>query len=156
MSRVRRTLLPHERFQPRDHLRDRWWRGAAAVREDNLLEQLRAIDERFEARAREHHVPFADDTQAAFHVMREALDLAQLDHRRDALQRMKASEEIVEDARRHVGAERGFERQQSSPRGDDVLLGFSEVVIHEARGERSMLIRRHGVTSRATTRQADP
>ena len=93
---------------------------------------LHAVDERSSARGRELNLALADRAQAAFHLVGQPLRFAQLDHRRDALQRMEAAEQLLDDGRRRIGtADGGLEHQQAAAHGGEVLLALGEVVVHE-------------------------
>ena len=82
--------------------------------------------------------------------MREHLGFAQLDHRRDALQRMAAPEQLFEDGRRHVGLRAPVEHQQTSPDREEMLVGLGEVVVHERRFERRVPVG-HGLGYRGVS-----
>src|SRR5215204_2845329 len=71
--------------------------------------------------------------------MREPLGFVQLHHRRNPFQRMEAAKQIFERRRRQCRTERALECQQASPHPYHVLIGFGEVIVDEAVGERSVL-----------------
>ena len=73
-------------------------------RGDDLLQRVDAVHQRIERPVDRTISPLANRAQTALHLVREPLGFAQLHHRRDALQRMKAPEQFFDDRRRRVGA----------------------------------------------------
>ena len=78
-------------------------------------------------------VAFADRAQVAFHLVGEQLALAMLDHARDALEGMKAAEQLLGDHWiRTVMADRSLEREQAAPDHGQVFFALGKVVVEKA------------------------
>ena len=92
-----------------DDVFDRRHRLGAAMSGEDRLEHPGGVDQRLEVRCGQDGVAVPNRAQATLHVMREELRLAQLDHRRDALEGMATPEELLERRREAI-------RIQAQPR----------------------------------------
>ncbi len=134
-GRRRRRRRRHGR-QPRHACVDRGRCGVQAPRLDDLFEGRRPVDERLEPGRRQPNLFAPNRAEITLHLVRQPLGLAQLDHRGDALQRVEAAEELLDERSGRVGvADRGLEQQQRPPHGREMLLGLGKVVVHEGRDE---------------------
>ena len=105
------------------------------MRIDDALEELGAGDEQADAVGSHRQFAGADGAQIVFQAMRELLGRPELDHRRNALERMIEPEQFIDDralACRLVWC--CFERQQGGAGTRQVLIALG-VVVGEKSGE---------------------
>ena len=125
-----------QRFEPADRRRDRRRRRPGAARRDHGLEHRGAVDERADRLRRERQLAVAQRAQVALELVRHALGVAQVDHRRDALERMEAAEQLLEQSAFLAGtADGALEPEQGPADDDEVLFALGEVVVEESGDE---------------------
>ncbi len=91
--------------------------------------------------------------QELFEPMREVLRLAQLDHARDALERVEVTEQFVEHGTIDVRAtDRRLQRKQQAAHAGEVLVALGEIVVQKI-GKRRVVVRGAGLGHFATPRR---
>ena len=113
-------------------LLDRRHRGTRPPRRDDLLQEVRTVDEGLETGGGEHEAAVAHQPETGFHLVRQTFRFPEFDHRGDTLQRMEAAEQRLHHRyRRIVTVDRRFEHQQAAADRGEVILGLGEVIVHE-------------------------
>ena len=103
------------------------------VRIDDALEELGSGDEQADAVGSDRQFAGADGAQIVFQSMRELLGGPELDHRRNALERMIEPEQFIDDRAlpcRLVGC--GLEGKQGGAGARQVLIALGVVVVQKS------------------------
>jgi hypothetical protein len=108
---------------------------------DDLLKHRRAFDEGLGAFAAERRPLLAQGSQVALHVVGELFRRAQADHARNALERVEAAEQLVEQRRIYARSpDLVLQREQVTAHERQVLVTLGEIIVEELSEELAAVV----------------
>ena len=132
----RRRALPacaDQMRDPREYILYWWKRRSRAVGIDDVLETPGALDERIAARSGYGALAFTNSAQVVLEMMGQLLCRPQLDHRRNRLQCVEVTEQVVDGGALGRRMANRLVQPHKRIRGcTQVFFGLREVIIQEA------------------------